>query len=114
MFDRIRRRNERPRPVGRGWLMRACVVVAAAVVVFVVAAPASASEADLAIPDLHAGTFNLFGTTVTAWNLLLYGALVICGTLGISLYLRRQIRLLPAHRSMLAWRTSSTRRARRT
>src|SRR5258708_36504664 len=27
--------------------------------------------------------------------------MVICGTLGISLYLRRQIRILPAHSSML-------------
>jgi K(+)-stimulated pyrophosphate-energized sodium pump len=64
-------------------------------------ATASASEADLAIPDLHKGTFNIFGGTITAWNLLLYGAIVICGTLGISLYLRAQIRKLPAHRSML-------------
>ena len=30
-----------------------------------------------------------------------YGALVICGTLGISLYLRTQIHKLPAHKSML-------------
>jgi K(+)-stimulated pyrophosphate-energized sodium pump len=60
-----------------------------------------ASEADLAIPDLHAGHFNLFGTTVSAWKLLFGGALVICGTLGISLYLRTQIHKLPAHRSML-------------
>ena len=50
------------------------------------ATSACASEADLAIPDLHEGTFNLFGRTVTAWNILFYGALVICGTLGISLY----------------------------
>src|SRR5919106_1260387 len=61
------------------------------------ASTARASEADLAIPDLHAGRFDLFGTSVTAWNLLLYGALVICGTLGISLYLKAQIRKLPAH-----------------
>jgi K(+)-stimulated pyrophosphate-energized sodium pump len=60
-----------------------------------------ASEADLAIPDLHAGTFDIFGTEVSAWNLLFYGALVICGTLGISLYLRTQIQRLPAHSSML-------------
>jgi len=60
-----------------------------------------ASEADLAIPDLHKGTFDLFGTSITAWNLLLYGAFVICGTLGISLYLRAQIYKLPAHKSML-------------
>jgi K(+)-stimulated pyrophosphate-energized sodium pump len=64
-------------------------------------APARASEADLAIPDLHAGTFDIFGTEVSAWNLLFYGALVICGTLGISLYLRTQIQRLPAHSSML-------------
>src|SRR5262249_23639498 len=38
---------------------------------------------------------------ISAWNLLLYGAFVICGTLGISLYLREQIRKLPAHKSML-------------
>src|SRR5688500_247866 len=63
---------------------------------------ALASEADLAIPDLHAGSFKLFGGTISAWNLLFYGALVICGTLGISLYLKAQIRALPAHRSMLA------------
>jgi len=64
-------------------------------------AAAQASEASLAIPDLHQGQFNLFGTTISAWNLLLYGAFVICGTLGISLFLRAQIRALPAHKSML-------------
>ncbi len=60
-----------------------------------------ASEADLKIPDLHEGTFTIAGQTVTAWNLLLYGSFVIAGTLGISLYLRNQIRALPAHKSML-------------
>ncbi|MFM2094251.1 MAG: hypothetical protein RIS70_1375 [Planctomycetota bacterium] len=59
-----------------------------------------ASEADLAIPNLRAGTFDSLGG-ISAWNLLLYGAFVICGTLGISLYLRGQIRKLPAHSSML-------------
>lgn len=58
-----------------------------------------ASEADLAIPDLHPKVF--FNNTVSAWNLLAFGALVICGTLGISLYLRGQIHKLPAHKSML-------------
>src|SRR5437879_1515034 len=62
---------------------------------------ALAGEADLAIPDLHEGKFTLLGMTISAWNLLFYGAFVICGTLGISLYLREQIRRLPAHRSML-------------
>jgi K(+)-stimulated pyrophosphate-energized sodium pump len=65
------------------------------------AMPALASEADLAIPDLHEGKFNIFGSTITAWNLLFYGSFVICGTLGISLYLRAQIKALPAHQSML-------------
>src|SRR5215207_4086043 len=58
-----------------------------------------ASEADLAIPDLHVDVF--FGNTVSAWWLLFCGALVITGTLGISLYLRTQIHALPAHKSML-------------
>lgn len=62
---------------------------------------ALASEADLAIPDLHKGHFIIAGQEITAWNLLLYGAIVICGTLGISLYLRHQIYVQPAHKSML-------------
>jgi K(+)-stimulated pyrophosphate-energized sodium pump len=63
--------------------------------------PLQASEADLAIPDLHQGKFIIAGQEISAWNLLLYGALVICGTLGISLYLRTQIHRLPAHKSQL-------------
>src|SRR5262245_53413455 len=66
-----------------------------------VAATAFASEADLAIPDLHAGKFVILGNEISAFNLLFAGALVICGTLGISLYLRTQIHRLPAHKSML-------------
>jgi K(+)-stimulated pyrophosphate-energized sodium pump len=61
-----------------------------------------ASESDLAIPDLHAGTFNIFGLTISAWWLLFWGACVIAGTLSISLYLRTQIHQLPAHQSMLS------------
>jgi K(+)-stimulated pyrophosphate-energized sodium pump len=60
-----------------------------------------AGEADLAIPDLHEGTFTIAGQTITAWNLLWYGAWVIMGTLGISLFLFYQIKSLPAHESML-------------
>ncbi len=60
-----------------------------------------AGEADLAIPDLHEGQFHIFGQSISAWNLLFYGALVITGTLGISLHLRAQIKKLPAHESML-------------
>ncbi len=62
---------------------------------------ALASEADLAIPDLHEGKFHIFGATVTAWNLLFGGAVIIAITLGFSLYLRTQIHRLPAHKSML-------------
>ncbi|HVE42740.1 MAG TPA: sodium/proton-translocating pyrophosphatase, partial [Planctomycetota bacterium] len=62
---------------------------------------AFADESQLAIPDLHKGSFQIAGKTITAWNLLFYGALVITGTLGISLYLRHQVRILPAHSSML-------------
>src|SRR5262245_59383288 len=61
---------------------------------------ASAGEADLAIPDLHAGHFPSLGG-ISAWNLLAVGALVICGTLGISLYQLYQIHKQPAHKSML-------------
>jgi K(+)-stimulated pyrophosphate-energized sodium pump len=64
-----------------------------------------ASEADLKIPDLHGEPgkphFDLFGQHVSAWDLLFYGALVITGTLGISLYQLYQIRKQPAHKSML-------------
>jgi K(+)-stimulated pyrophosphate-energized sodium pump len=78
----------------------------AAFVVLLTGNALHASEADLAIPDLHKGTFPnitdpFVGEPITAWNLLLYGAIVITGTLGISLYLRVQIRKLPAHKSML-------------
>src|SRR5688572_5065943 len=62
---------------------------------------AFADELDLAIPDLTKASFSIGGKSITAFNLLLYGALVITGTLGISLWLRRQIHVLPAHKSML-------------
>jgi K(+)-stimulated pyrophosphate-energized sodium pump len=72
----------------------------AVVVLLLAGAPAGASEADLAIPDLHAGKFPTLGG-ISAWNLLFFGAMVIAGTLGISLYLRTQIRKQTAHQSML-------------
>jgi K(+)-stimulated pyrophosphate-energized sodium pump len=62
---------------------------------------AFAGESDLAIPDLHKASFKIAGHMIFGYDLLLYGALVITGTLGISLYLRHQIRILPAHASML-------------
>jgi K(+)-stimulated pyrophosphate-energized sodium pump len=59
-----------------------------------------ASEADLKIPDLHQGQFHLFGG-FTGFQILLYGALVILGTVGLSLYQFVKIKGLPAHKSML-------------
>jgi K(+)-stimulated pyrophosphate-energized sodium pump len=60
-----------------------------------------ASEADIAIPDLHMGSFHLFGQVVLAWDFLFYGALVICITLSISLFFFSQIKKKQAHSSML-------------
>src|SRR5258707_10821815 len=73
------------------------------VAVLLLAGPAArASEADLAIPNLwEHGSFTILGQTISAGVLLLAGSFVICGTLGISLYLRSQIHKLPAHKSML-------------
>jgi K(+)-stimulated pyrophosphate-energized sodium pump len=64
---------------------------------------AFAGEADLAIPDLWAqdAFFTIAGQKVNAGWLLLGGSFVICGTLGISLWLRAQIHKLPCHKSML-------------
>ena len=61
---------------------------------------ALASEADLKIPDLHAGHFDTLGG-ISAWWLLFIGGVIIFITCGFSLYLRIQIRKLPAHNSML-------------
>src|SRR4030042_3419387 len=62
---------------------------------------AFASEADLAIPDLHKGApYTLLGG-IRPWYLLFYGACIIAGTLGISLFLRHQVKKLRAHESML-------------
>ncbi|MFL5340688.1 MAG: sodium-translocating pyrophosphatase [Gemmataceae bacterium] len=69
------------------------------VILLLSAGAARASEAGLSIPDLHKGTF--FGGAITAWQLLLYGAFVILGTLSISLYQLYQIHKQPAHKSML-------------
>jgi K(+)-stimulated pyrophosphate-energized sodium pump len=83
-------------------LRRTSLPLVAAAFAFLMSSTAFAGEGDLAIPDLHKGFFTLFGKTISAWNLLFYGALVITGTLGISLVLRYQIHAKPAHKSMLA------------
>jgi K(+)-stimulated pyrophosphate-energized sodium pump len=61
---------------------------------------AHASEADLAIPDLHVGSYDLFGVNVSSWNFLFYGAMIIAGTLFFSLFLYHQIKKLQVHESM--------------
>ncbi|MFN0017983.1 MAG: sodium-translocating pyrophosphatase [Pirellulaceae bacterium] len=60
-----------------------------------------AGEADLAIPDLDQTKFKILGGEISGWYLLLFGSFVICGTLGISLYLRWRVQQLPAHKSQL-------------
>jgi K(+)-stimulated pyrophosphate-energized sodium pump len=94
MFTRIRGRLKELTDI---WSRPICWAIAA---MLLIGGTVHASEADLAIPDLHAGKFDTLGG-ISAWNLLFFGALVICGTLGISLYLRTQIARLPAHKSML-------------
>ena len=79
-------------------MKRAAMLIVAS---FFVSVSSFASEADIAIPDLHAGTFHIFGQEITSWNFLFYGALVICFTLGISLWLRHQVKREKAHVSML-------------
>ena len=59
-----------------------------------------ASEADLKIPDLHEGHFTMFGG-LSGFQILLYGAMVILGTVGLSLYQFLNVKALPAHKSML-------------
>src|SRR6266436_6172161 len=83
--------------------MKSLKLIAWSIAVLLLAAPAArASEADLAIPNLwEHGSFTILGQTISAGVLLLAGSFVICGTLGISLYLRAQIHKLPAHKSML-------------
>src|SRR6478672_10168122 len=85
------KRSSRHGPMSNRWFWTILAVL-------VTGSAAWASEGDLAIPDLHVNVF--FGNSVSAWWLLFCGAMVICGTLGISLYLRTQIHKLPAHRSM--------------
>ena len=66
---------------------------------FLAGSTACAGEADLLIPDLTQARF--FNESISGWYLLFYGSFVIAGTRGISLYLRGQIKALPAHESML-------------
>lgn len=87
--------------LSQGWLAKRWFrMMLALMAVLLAASSVQAGDEELAIPDLHAGKFPTLGG-ISAWNLLFYGAMVIAGTLGISLYLRSQIHKLPAHKSML-------------
>src|SRR5271167_83052 len=83
------------------WMKDLKPIALSLVVLLLAATSLPAGESDLAIPDLHKGKFTIAGQDISAWNLLFYGAWVIAGTLGISLFLRMQIHKLPAHKSML-------------
>ena len=71
-------------------------------ILLLTASSVHAGEADLAIPDLTKGHFTIFGQSIRAWDLLFYGALVITGTLGISLYQLAQIHKQPGFQ-FLEW-----------
>lgn len=108
-FERSNLANHPPVCTTRNWfssgirLAAPCVRLALGIVAawLFTGTAVFAGEADLAIPDLHKGSFTIAGNQISAWNLLFYGAWVIVGTLGISLYLKAQIRKMPAHKSML-------------
>ncbi|MEK7467634.1 MAG: sodium-translocating pyrophosphatase [Planctomycetota bacterium] len=82
-------------------LRRISLPLSTVAIAFLMGGSAFAGEGDLAIPDLHKASFTIFGKAIEAYWLLFFGAMVITGTLGISLLLRRQISVLPAHKSML-------------
>src|SRR5437879_1041960 len=92
-------------PGQRAPLFRWLPLLCSGVVLLLAGTAARASEPDLAIPHPHARrcfpTPGAPTSGITAWSLLFWGAWVICGTLGISLFLRAQIHKLPAHKSML-------------
>ena len=83
-------------------LRRISLPLSTVAIVLLTGGTAFAGEGDLAIPDFHKASFTIFGKAIEAYWLLFYGALVITGTLGISLMLRHQIKVQPAHKSMLA------------
>jgi K(+)-stimulated pyrophosphate-energized sodium pump len=87
-------------PTIRPWLNASLLAVWTLLISgFLAGGTAFAGEADLLIPDLTQARF--FNESISGWNLLFFGSFVIGGTLGISLWLRSQIKALPAHDSML-------------
>ncbi len=77
--------------------IRTLALVALALGVLALGAPASASEADLILPDLGSVSFQ----GVTGTTLLLVGLVVCVLGLLFGLVMYTQLRKLPVHRSML-------------
>ena len=92
-------------PGYRRWLPLFMVVLGTLSTLLLTALSGHASEADLEIPDLHGDRgqphFTIFGSRSRPGTCCSTASFVIAGTLGISLYLRAQIKKLPAHKSML-------------
>ena len=67
---------------------------------------AFASEADLKIPDLHEGRFEMFGG-LSGFQILFYGAFVIVGTVGLSHRQRDDAKEHRAGDGLLLYRASA-------
>jgi len=72
------------------------LLVVTALLSLLSAAPASASEADLLLPDLGSVSFH----GITGHNLLLYGLFVCFGGMVFGLIMYTQLKNLPVHKSM--------------
>ena len=95
-------------------MLRVKSVFLSVVLLLLAGTPLWASETSLAIPNLDWGSFIIFGMKISAWWLLFCGAMVIAGTLGISLYLRAQVHKLQRTNPCLPSPRSSSRHAKRT
>jgi K(+)-stimulated pyrophosphate-energized sodium pump len=58
-----------------------------------------AQDANLKIPDLHQASF--FHGALSGWELLLLGSCIILITLSFALWMRHNVKKMPAHNSML-------------
>ncbi len=76
------------------------ILCSAALLLLAASGVRASGESDLAIPDLNHGHYDKLWNA-TPWQVLFFGALVILGTLSISLYQLYEIRKYPAHKSML-------------
>jgi K(+)-stimulated pyrophosphate-energized sodium pump len=84
----------------RIWFSSAWIAAVAAMAAVLVPARARASELDLKIPVLDT-TYSLFGTPVSGVTLLLAGLGVCVLGMLFGLAMFRQVKAMPAHKSML-------------